>query len=139
MGRRALGCLAAALLCVAAALLSAAANDGGTSGASADAASDPCAAIAARIERRKRWLAARREEQFERGPWDPKRGVPNMVHVFCEAHPEDEDCLLGNAVIDAETDELTWRPDAGVDDFDPHLVAMRRALRECAASPRPSP
>lgn len=95
-----------------------------------------CDAIAARIERRMGWLAARRQEQFERGPVNPKKGVPNMVHVFCEAHPDDEDCLLGNAVIDAMSDDSVWSADAGVDEYEPHVLSMKRALRECREADR---
>ena len=94
-------------------------------------AAEVCEGLQARIERRKAWLADRRQEQFERGPVDRKRGVPDVVRLFCEAHPSDEECLLGNAVIEASVEELVWVPDAGVDEYEPHLVALRRELAEC--------
>lgn len=106
-------------------------------GLPADAGSG-CAALEARIARRKAWLAARRQEQFERGgAEDPKRGVPNMVRVWCEAHPADPDCLLGNAVLEATPDELAWSPDAGIDEYDPHVVRMKRELRRCREAEKP--
>ncbi len=92
----------------------------------------PCAAQQARVERRRAWLAARREEQFALGgPADPRKGVRNAVHLFCEAHPGDEDCALYNVTVTVRAEELAWSPDAGIDDFEPHLVVMRRALSEC--------
>ena len=100
--------------------------DGGPTG--------PCAAQQARVDRRRAWPAARREEQFAKGgPPDPKRGVPNVVQVYCEFHPGDEDCALASVAIEVRLDEAVWNPDAGVDDYDAHVLVMKRALGECLA------
>ncbi|HEY3445037.1 MAG TPA: hypothetical protein VGK67_01690 [Myxococcales bacterium] len=97
----------------------------------------PCAAPQARFDRRRAFLAARREEQFALGgAANPKMGIRNAVHIYCEAHPGDEDCALYNVTVTLRADEVLWHPDAGVDDFEPHLVVMRRALSECLQSSR---
>lgn len=144
--RRALG---GALVGLAALLLSAGA-DAGRSGAAADggppavdagraesadaAPPPPCARERARLERRKAWLAARRQEQFEKGGLpDPSRGIPNMVGVYCEAHPSDEECDLGSISISVSPDELLARPDATPEDYEPHVILMKRELDGCRA------
>lgn len=105
-------------------------TDAGTPHADASL-TEGCDAIEARIARRKAWLSARRQEQFERGPPDPAKGVPNAFQLYCESHPGNEECALGNALIEVDTGELAYTPDADPGDYDAHVVAMRRSLREC--------
>ncbi len=113
--------------------------DAGTSTA-ADAgvaSTDPCEARADRLARRKAWLAARRQEQFEKGgPPNPQLAIPNMVHVWCEANPDHEECQFGSVAIELTSDELTWREDSTPEDLDPHVVLMKRALEDCRRSKR---
>ncbi|MGC4113576.1 MAG: hypothetical protein QM765_02700 [Myxococcales bacterium] len=91
-----------------------------------------CAAQLARVERRRAWLGERRVEQFNLGgPPNPKKGIKNAVNLFCEAHPGDEDCALYNVPVTLHAEELAFNPDAGFDDYEPHLVVMKRALLEC--------
>jgi hypothetical protein len=87
-----------------------------------------------RLSRRKAWLAARRQEQVQRGGFpDPSKGIPNMVAAFCEGHPKDEDCALGAISIAVTPDEVAARPDATPDDDDPHVILMKRELAQCRA------
>ena len=96
-----------------------------------------CAAEQARLDRRVSWLRARREEQFARGgPPDPARAVPNMIGVFCEGHPSHEECQLGNVTLTATTEELAWSRDKTPEDYDAHVVLMKRALKSCLARQR---
>ena len=116
------------------------ASDGGVADAgSLDAqTADSCEVLAARVERRKAWLEARRKEQFERGGLpDPSLGIPNMVGVHCEAHPADEQCALGSISLSASPDEFLYRPDATTDDYDPHVILLRRELAACLRARRP--
>lgn len=116
--------------------------DAGVSGLDAaagmDAApSDPCAEFSRPIERRKAFLKARREEQFARGGLpDPKRGILNATHLYCEANPQDPDCALPPAAVMLYPDEMVWVPDASLEDYDPRVVEMRRELRACQARRR---
>jgi hypothetical protein len=97
-----------------------------------DAELDPCAKIEEGIFRRKAWLAARRQEQFERGgAFNPRRGVFSAAAIFCEAHPDDPDCQLGGTAFVASSDEYDFSADAGVDDYETHVILMKRALKEC--------
>jgi hypothetical protein len=97
-----------------------------------DAELDPCAKFEAGIARRKAWLAARRQEQFERGgAYNPRRGVFSAAAIWCEAHPDDEDCHLGGTAFVASPDEYDFSADAGVDDYETHVILMKRALKEC--------
>ncbi|MBI5546690.1 MAG: hypothetical protein HY901_22635 [Deltaproteobacteria bacterium] len=95
------------------------------------AAGAPCAHIEEGIARRKAWLTARREEQFLRGPVNPKKGVPNVVHLWCDAHPQDPDCTLSSIVVEVTSEEMGWSPDAGLDDYEAHVLAMKRELARC--------
>lgn len=95
---------------------------------------DPCGRERARLERRMAWLLARRQEQFEKGGMpDPSLGIPNMVGVYCEAHPGDEDCDLGPVSITVTVDELEARPDSTPEDYEAHVILMRRDLAACRA------
>ena len=98
------------------------------------AALDACAPIETAIARRKDWLAARRQEQFQRGgPYNPQKGVFSAAAIFCDAHPDDPDCRLVGTAFVASSDELDFSADAGVDDYEPHVLMMKRALKECRA------
>jgi hypothetical protein len=93
---------------------------------------DPCSALEARLDRRRSWLAQRRQEQFALGGApDPSRGISNAVGIWCQAHPGDEECALGGIAVSVSSDELTWSPQSTPEDFDPHVILMRRAVRQC--------
>jgi hypothetical protein len=93
-----------------------------------------CAEQRDSLLRRKAWLAARRQEQIQRGGFpDPSKGIPNMVAVFCEGHPKDADCALEAISITVTPDEVAARPDATPDDYDPHVILMKRDLARCRA------
>lgn len=93
-----------------------------------------CAEQRDRLSRRKAWLAARRQEQIQRGGFpDPSKGIPNMVAAFCEGHPEDADCALKAISITVTPDEVAASPDATPDDYDPHVILMKRDLARCRA------
>jgi hypothetical protein len=135
--RLSLAALSVALL-VAAAGHGEPAADAGLADGAADAGGeiDRCAAIEARIEARRAWLAARRQEQFEKGgPPDPARAIPNMIGVWCEAHPDDEQCKLGPVTIEVRTEEVAWSPEKTPEDYDAHVILMRRELAACRAKP----
>src|SRR5262249_50020872 len=93
--------------------------------------SEPCAAELSRVERRKEWLRERYREQATRGFPDPQAGIPNMIAVFCEAHPSDEDCSLGDPPVEFAPDELTWEAQKTFEDRDPHVILLKRALEAC--------
>ena len=95
---------------------------------------DPCAALQARIERRRAWLAARSEEQLARGgPPNPGKGIPSAVGLYCEAHPDDEDCALSAVAVEVRAQDAVWSPDASFEDYEAHVLAMKRELFECLA------
>ena len=131
------------LLCIAAAAaraddagLTVAASDGGTPASPKEPGSEPCAAELSRVERRKAWLRERYREQATRGFPDPKAGIPNMIAVFCEAHPTDEECSLGDPPLEFAPDELTWEAQKTFEDRDPHVIALKRALENCRKGSR---
>ncbi len=100
---------------------------------------DVCAEIEARLERRRQWLAARRIEQFARGGApDPDLGIPDVTWQWCEAHPEDVDCNMPRVTVFFTTEEL--RGGQAPEEYDPHVILMKRELRDCrgrARAPRP--
>jgi hypothetical protein len=104
-------------------------TDGGVAAAKTDA--DPCAAERDRVERRKAWLLERHQEQATRGFPNPKAGIPDFVAVFCEAHPAHEECKLGSPPIEFSPDELTWEAQKTLEDRDPHVIGLKRALDAC--------
>ena len=131
------------LLCIAAADasaedagLSVAAADGGMPASPAEPSSQPCAAELSRVERRKEWLRERYREQASLGFPDPKTGIPNMIAVFCEAHPTHEECSLGDPPLEFAPDELSWEAQKTFEDRDPHVIALKRALEACRKRPR---
>ncbi|MFN7134202.1 MAG: hypothetical protein ACK4N5_19135 [Myxococcales bacterium] len=134
-------------LALATALLTAAGPDAGAPGAGRlDAgatevdAGDPCAKEEARLARRKAWLAARRQEQFEKGgPPNPALGIPNMTGLWCLEHPDDEECQLGPVPLELGTDELTPGEGHTPEDLDSHVILMKRALRDCRSRHLTSP
>jgi len=126
------------LVCIAAAYtraddagLTVAAADGGMPASPPEPSSEPCAAELSRVERRKAWLQERNREQATRGFPDPKAGIPNMIAVFCEAHPTHEECSLGDPPLEFAPDELTWEAQKTFEDRDPHVIALKRALENC--------
>jgi hypothetical protein len=54
-----------------------------------------------------------------------------MVAVYCEEHPNDEQCTLGPPPIEFSPDELTWEAMKTPEDRDPHVIRMKRDLDEC--------
>ena len=126
------------LLCIAGAAaraddagLTVAKADGGMPAPPREKSSEQCAAELSRVERRKAWLQERYREQATRGFPDPKAGIPNMIAVFCEAHPTDEECSLGDPPLEFAPDELTWEAQKTFEDRDPHVIALKRALENC--------
>src|SRR5262245_49906379 len=125
------------LLCIAAAAARAddaglpAAADGGMAASPPQPSSQPCAAELSRVERRKEWLRERYREQASLGFPDPKTGIPNMIAVFCEAHPTHEECSLGDPPLEFAPDELSWEAQKTYEDRDPHVIALKRVLEAC--------
>jgi hypothetical protein len=125
------------LLCIAATDASAedaglsVAADGGMPASPPEPSSERCAAELSRVERRKAWLRERYGEQATRGFPDPKAGIPNMIAVFCEAHPTHEECSLGDPPLEFWPDELTWEAQKTFEDRDPHVIALKRAVEAC--------
>jgi hypothetical protein len=117
---------------------SADAGDGGTPASQAESkrSGDPCAAELGRVERRKAWLLERYQEQASRGFPNPKAGIPNMIAVFCDAHPTHEECTLGNPPMEFSPDELSWEAQKTFEDRDPHVIALKRALEACRKQSR---
>ena len=95
---------------------------------------DPCAPLVEKLEHRKSWLKERRDEQFKRGGApDPSKAIPDMVGIWCEEHPADEECARPNISIEVSSDELAWDASLTQDDFEPHVLLMRRELEACRA------
>jgi hypothetical protein len=59
------------------------------------------------------------------------------VQVYCQAHPADEECQLGAAVIEARVEDFLWDPDAGPEDYEAHVVALKRELADCRERLKP--
>ena len=95
---------------------------------------DPCAEIEARLNRRRQWLEARRIEQFARGGApDANLGIPDVTWQWCEANPGDIDCNMPKVTVFFSTEEL--RGGQAPEEYDPHVVLMRRELKTCRRRP----
>lgn len=91
---------------------------------------DGCAEIEARLAQRRQWLADRRIEQFARGGApNPDLGIPDVTWQWCEAHPRDANCNMPRVTVFLTTEEL--RGGQAPEEYDPHVILMKRALREC--------
>ncbi len=96
------------------------------------AAAGPCEPFEQRLARRVEWLRARRQEQFERGgPPDPAKGIPSAIALWCQEHPGDEDCKRGGVTIELRPEELAWNPEKTPEDYDAHVLLMKRELNQC--------
>ena len=92
---------------------------------------DPCAEQEKRIQQRKAWLSDRLQEQATRGMPDPRTGVPNLTAIYCEQHPNDDQCTTGPAPSSFEPDELTLENQKTPEDRDPYVIALKRELEAC--------
>lgn len=95
---------------------------------------DPCAEIEARLNRRRQWLQKRRIEQFARGGApDANLGIPDVTWQWCVANPDDIDCNMPKVTVFFSTEEL--RGGQAPEEYDPHVVLMRRELNTCRRRP----
>lgn len=94
-------------------------------------AKDPCAEQERRIQQRKAWLSDRLQEQAVRGMPNPRTGIPNTTAIYCEQHPNDEQCQIGPAPSSFEPDELTLENQKTPEDRDPFVIALKRELEAC--------
>ena len=92
---------------------------------------DPCAEQEKRIQERKAWLSDRLQEQAARGMPNPKTGVPNTTAIYCEQHPNDEQCQIGSAPSSFEPDELSLENQRTPEDRDPYVIVLKRELEAC--------
>src|SRR5262249_17240724 len=87
---------------------------------------DPCAEQEKRIQQRKAWLSDRLQEQAARGMPNPRTGVPNLTAIYCEQHPNDEQCQTGPAPSSFEPGELSLENQKTPEDRDPYVIALKR-------------
>lgn len=106
-------------------------RDAGQREAATKSREDPCAAQEKQIQERKGWLAKRYSDQATRGVPNPYIGVPNLTGVYCEQHPEDEQCRLGPPPTSFEPDELSVEKLKTPEDRDPYVIGLKRELERC--------
>ncbi|MGI5862658.1 MAG: hypothetical protein ACOX6T_11455 [Myxococcales bacterium] len=104
----------------------------GAEGAGKPVVADLCGQLEQRLARRFEWLRARRQEQFELGgPPDPAKGILSAIALWCQEHREDEDCKLDGVTIELRPEELAWSPEKTPEDYDAHVILMKRELNQC--------
>jgi hypothetical protein len=106
-------------------------RDGGQRSAAKQGQDDPCVAQEKQIQERKAWLVKRAREQATRGVPDPYTGVPNLTGIYCEQHPQDEQCRLGPPPTSFEPDELSIEAIKTPEDRDPSVIGLKRKLEKC--------
>ncbi len=100
-------------------------RDGGV-----EKAVDPCGDYESRLQERRSWLSDRRAEQAKRrGRF--LRTQPSSISVYCQAHPEDPQCKLGDPPTSFHPDEVSIEAQKVPEDRDPHVIRLRRELADC--------
>ncbi len=92
---------------------------------------DPCADKKSQLEARKSWLRERFAEQAKMGAPNPRAYIPNMMGVYCESHPTDSQCKLGDPPTSFHPDELSIDVQKTPEDRDAHVIRLKRELDTC--------
>ncbi len=105
-------------------------RDAGQREAATTTREDPCAVQEKQIQDRKAWLAKRSLDTANRGP-NPYTAVANFTGIYCEQHPEDQQCRLGPPPSSFEPDELSVDAIKTPADRDPYVIGLKRELERC--------